>query len=272
MSPTARRWLIVGALALVAMMAAALLLRRRPPRRAQGEGEEPSSTEPAPARARRPPRFDESSAPRAKGAELDAGLEQVRAAQAKARRDEERACLTSVSDKCQFLDPSPEALADMARCGILRIDLPDLDATEARPDEQGHVSDEAEAMAQATREVNGVVRDELRGLHADLGLAGDPAPKLSDLLEAIETGLPRADGPDIRRRIARERAGLDSPPATLTDPTERYWRLRASIGDQYEQALANKVGSARARALRKAHDGWAQRGIYVGQCQGDGGR
>jgi hypothetical protein len=272
-SPTARLrlWLYVLAVALLALVVLALLSRRRPVRPAQVEEEEPAAAAPAP--ARKPPRLDETSALRGKVAELNAELEQVRAAQARARREEARACVTTLSDDCPFLDPSHEVLLELARCGTLKLDQPDLDATQARPDDEGNVSEEAESVAQATREVNGAVRDELRGLHADLGLAGDLPAKLRDLMQAVEAGLPRGDVPDIHRRLSRERAGLLAPPANpSSDPTERYWRLRAGLGDQYEQALAQKVGRERAHALRKAHDGWSFRGIYTsGQCAWDAG-
>jgi hypothetical protein len=158
----------------------------------------------------------------------------------------------------------------MARCGILRTDMPNLEFVE--PDDTEKTDPEARVLGQARRELSGRVRTELRALHADLGLAGEPAASMHDLMEAIEHGLARADGPDIRRQIARERAGLASPPSTPSqDPAERFWRLKAGLGDEYEAAVAAKLGAARAHSLRRADNGWSFRGVYAGECPGDGG-
>jgi hypothetical protein len=265
-----RPWLVLAAVALIAVVGLGLLLRRKPaPPAAEPEVE---VEEPA-APTRKPPRFDDSKALRQQVAELSAKLDQVNADKARAAKEKERACLTSVTADCPFLDPTPEALAEMARCGIVRMDMPDLEFAELPSEEEARTDPEALAVAQARRELSGRVRDELRTLHADLGLAGDPPMKVRDFMEAIENGLARADAPAIRRQIARERAGLAAPPpADSQGPADRFWRLKAGLGDEYESLLAGKLSPARARAMRKAGNGWPFRGVYTGSCEGDGGR
>jgi hypothetical protein len=265
-----RPWFFLVAVALIALVLVGLRLRRRPAREPDQESDDAPAETARPVSQRKPPRFDETAALRGQVAELTAKLNKVREEEERAKKQKERDCLTSVTSECPFLDPTPGELLEMARCGILRTDAPNLEFDE--PDEQEKADPEARVMAQAKRELSGRVRDELRRLHADLGLAGQPAASMHDLMEAIEHGLARADGPDIRRQIARERAGLASPPATPSEaPAERFWRLKAGLGDEYEAALAAKLGPARAHALRRAGNGWSFRGVYAGSCPGDGG-
>jgi hypothetical protein len=76
----------------------------------------------------------------------------------------------------------------------------------------------------------------------------------------IEAKSPPGEAAAIRQKIARERAGLQSPPSDLskTSPLERYLRAKYALGDQAEAALAKRLGPDRAREIRG--DGWGHRG------------
>ena len=60
----------------------------------------------------------------------------------------------------------------------------------------------------------------------------------------------------LRERIANERAGLLPAPKAdaVMSALERHYRAYADLGDTLENALATRIGAARARAVRG--NGW----------------
>ena len=82
---------------------------------------------------------------------------------------------------------------------------------------------------------------------------------------------PREERRRIQQRIARERAGLAQPPADWSKaaPVERYFRRLAALGNDTEDALAQRIGVKRARELRMANNGWENHFETSGCDQGD---
>jgi hypothetical protein len=256
----------------VAILIAAILFvvwrlsREAPPREAAGEGAvntsgAPVTTRPAPrGEPKRPvPVFDETAALRAQVSEL---LNE-REAQKKLQQ---RECVTSISSKCPFLTPSQEVLREMARCAVVRADMPLVPSPQS-PDQDNNVPPE---VVEVNRRFWGEKRAEFQQLYGEL--LGKPAPPddFEKLLDEIRQAVPITVTDDVQRRIARERAGLpgSQPPRDLAglSPAERFWRKRLSFGDDYETALAQKLGAVRARTLRAEGDGWPMKALYSGSC------
>ena len=87
------------------------------------------------------------------------------------------------------------------------------------------------------------------------GAAGDvddSAPAVT--LPEVEHGEPA----EIRRRLSRERAGLEPAPADLglVTPYESQVRWVMRSGDVLERELASRLGAARSRELRAKNGGW----------------
>ena len=74
-----------------------------------------------------------------------------------------------------------------------------------------------------------------------------------------------------RQKLARERAGMATPPASDADlpAGERFLRLWAGLGDEFEQRLAERLGPDRARQLRFSPNAlpWTSRYVHTG-CPG----
>lgn len=180
------------------------------------------------------------------------------------------ACATNVhkhAAECDFLEPDDATLDRMAECGVVRYDFPAMFAkADEMPafDEQwldlvGASEDERELMVQ----LGDGFRDELfTKLEALANEAGLPAwPTDVTLLTAV-VDLNKHYGDDAMRRasgvLARERAGLAEPPARGADQpaVARFLRLFTRVGDDFETAIAERLGEARARELHAAGDGW----------------
>jgi hypothetical protein len=94
--------------------------------------------------------------------------------------------------------------------------------------------------AQATGE-----RDGVEGMSIDR-VAFEIA-RLSDYSEQFE----------VLQRMSAERAGLQDPPqADHMLPLEQLLRLVTVQGDRFEAALARRLGTSRARAMRERNQGW----------------
>jgi hypothetical protein len=265
-----RRFVVPLVLIVCALIVAAFGLRRRGAQREVPAADEGPAPEPVRAPATRPQLPSEAALLRARVAELTQEIDKVKAAQAKEAAQKRRACLTGATSECPFLDQTPEELKEMARCGIVHMDMPMFDNEAQSPD---GLSPEQQRMEQARVAVGGRVRSEMQALYREAGL-GERAPEsIADLTEMLERFAHQPDQPDVLRQIARERAGAPPPPEEqLRSIAQRYWRLRAEAGDWYEGALAKHLGAARAHALRTGENGWAMRAIYSGQCEGDAGQ
>lgn len=169
---------------------------------------------------------------------------------------------------CSFVDPSPETLSEMAKCGAVRVDTPSFLYEPELPSSFGddwssqaglgpQEQEAVEASADAFRERHVA---KLRELYVEAG--GEPELAQDVSAAALLGLLSSMFGPDevaeVHRRISRERAGLESPPAdqAALPLTERYVRTVIGAGNELERAIADAVGPERAAALRRLGDGW----------------
>jgi hypothetical protein len=125
-----------------------------------------------------------------------------------------------------------------------------------------------------------VVRETIRAIearadrdlaHAYLDATGDATPPDQLGVEWMFSEVMRSADPDepadVRRRLSRERAGLETAPLdlALVTPYESQVRWVMRSGDVLERELAAKVGAARSRELRARNGGWpGLRWNYVG--------
>jgi hypothetical protein len=100
--------------------------------------------------------------------------------------------------------------------------------------------------------------DEVRQTYA--GLTGDDSPGSMSpeaMYAEIVDKIPQAELQSIFQRIARERAGLTTPPAAGTSsPAEKMFRTLTSAGDRLEDELASALDPQLARSLRDMNGGW----------------
>jgi hypothetical protein len=214
--------------------------------------------------SKKPPALNENALLRARVAELTAEIEQVKAAQAKEQVAKKRDCLTSATSDCPFLDPTPEELREMARCGIVHIDVPNFDR---EPEAGEPLTAEQQRIEEARVAVGDRMRGELQAIYREAGLPQPMPGAIAELSEALEK-IARPEQADVLRQIARERAGA-APPSAIEQQTlaQRFFRLRAGVGDRYESALAKHLGAERAHALRLETNGWPMRAVYTGVCE-----
>ncbi len=163
------------------------------------------------------------------------------------------------------VDPTPEQLrAWAARCEI-RLDAPGIFGATARPrpdelEELGLGAAERPAFERAVAALHERTRAPMRAIYVEApgDAAGGDELTAGAMLSEISSKALRADGVRARARMARERAGLQPPPADVAalPPVERALRLIYSSGNELERMLAEDLGAARARELRKHHGGW----------------
>jgi hypothetical protein len=168
-------------------------------------------------------------------------------------------------DPGRYTSPSAETLRDMAEKCWVAYDLPPV-SVEERPvlvDEKlaavaSLTGEEQRAVNEAYRQVHDRYLDVLRRLYVEV--SGDAAGATQLSSEAMEKEIvrksPKVDELEARRRISRERAGLESPRADPAQGSavERLLRSRMNLGREAEAAAASVVGAKRAHTLR-AHDG-----------------
>lgn len=223
-----------------------------------------------PAPAGRPPRFDETEVLRARIAEQEQELAQLRAGRAGAKKELEiEGDPRQGENKGRFLRPSQqELLARAQRCEV-RWDTPNIQGVREKDRvRQGLSETEAAAMNEATKDVVAQVSSELRRLYVEMSGDSATADKLSPetMHNEIFAKSPEGARAQARRQISRELAGLAPPPADLaaTPVAERTFRVMMSIGDRFERAVAERLGPERARALREKDDGWGGKSIANG--------
>jgi hypothetical protein len=187
--------------------------------------------------------------------------------------------LTADSADLSWVDPTPEELLTMARECQVTMDAPGVFESEPGALEPelgarlGLSTAEVAAVNEVIREVHGQYRDQLRALYIEVtgDSAGADALSPHALFEEIEDKSPRDEGPRARRRIARERAGLEAPPAdpSRLPPLERAFRAQADLGVVTERGLAARLGPERAHALRRGgNEIFENRSGYTG-CPAD---
>jgi hypothetical protein len=216
----------------------------------------PSSTQ----NPRKPsvPVFDERPALRAKIEELEKEHEAE-------KRKKERECITSVSSNCPFLTPSQDVLREMARCGVVRADMPMPPSADS-----AEITGSPDEMTEVGRQFWQERSEQFKLLHREIVGKPQAPTDVGSLLEEIQRAIPVGVSDQIHRVVARERAGLASSPTPreLANriAAERFWRLRLALGDDFEDLLARKVGAQRARTLRAERDGWPGKAVFTGQC------
>jgi hypothetical protein len=267
------KWM-VGLLAIMAIALLLMLVSRAWRRSPRAAGTTEGSTETG--RDRRPNVADETGSDGEVAKNSDEAPQlialrneavRLRAALEVERQKRDMRCLMSLAPDCPFLNVSNEMLAQMARCAIVRMDMPTLDSplTDSKEGELGEVE-------VVRRRFAADLIGKLRSIYVELRSGADPPQTMTGLLDAIEAEIPAPQTDAALRQIARQRAGLDTSTDTQAESVgERFWRLRAGIGDAFEERLAEALGSGRARQLREESNGWPRKAIFSGKCDSDGG-
>jgi len=187
--------------------------------------------------------------------------------------EQARACIDDPKGKrCAFLDPTELELERMADCGIVRFDAPSFLGTRLEEptfdanDNWANLVDLSPKEAAALAELGDTFREALyRDLTKLLLEAGksqqwaDQTPFLGMMVAISESsGATPESTKALLHLLAEERAGRADPPSDLAGRSldERFLRRVAALGDAFEDAVAERLGKERARAMRTADDGW----------------
>ncbi|MCA9706661.1 MAG: hypothetical protein KDK70_12480 [Myxococcales bacterium] len=173
---------------------------------------------------------------------------------------------------CAFHDPSRLELDRMADCGVVRIELPGFvgdrsseptfDFAARWADDVDLTPQEAAVLAEVGDHVREALFRDFTQLALEAGKTQAWADETSFVGMLVAVGEASATTPaqseQMLRRLAAERAGRAAPPTDLSGLSleERFTRRILELGDELEQALAERLGPDRADALRRAHDGW----------------
>lgn len=179
---------------------------------------------------------------------------------------------------CSWVDPSEETLREMARCAMVRVDVPqfmgDGDRAPRLPPAAllGISEQQAAQLEQGLVDFRAQYVQELRDMYVEAG-GGTPEAAAdlpaSALIAVTDRLLDAETMEDERRRVAQERAGLTEAP---TNPDElslsqRWMRHRLEVGNELEAVMAEFTSPETARAFRRYKDGWpGSRQSYSGQC------
>jgi hypothetical protein len=234
----------------------------RPERRSPGAGGEASPRGERAALGRPSiPRFEETEALRARIAEQEKELAELRVTAPLARKVGE--------SKERYLEPDQAELLDRAQRCEVAYDSPPMNGFDGKAAQSmGLAESERETLNAVVKDLKSQVIADMRKLYVEM--SGDPtiADRLSLVSMESEIFSRAPEGARVRARqqLAREKAGLASPPADLaqTPVAERTLRLMMTIGDRYEQKLAERLGPERTRALRAKQDGWPGKTIFSG--------
>ena len=203
--------------------------------------------------------------------------------------DPARRCATSYhAPGCDDVDPPPEVLEEMARCGSIKVDPPEFllsntadgyTPSAALTSLVNLTDDEVATVTEANRRFAEAYAAELKQIVKELGgnapeMPADTPPWaiISSFSAVLDGAVPDEEATRIRQSIAQERASLASAPAdrSALPPHERYERLRADVADNYEAALSTVLGSDRAHELRVARNGWGGSAtLFGGRCPDD---
>ena len=113
-------------------------------------------------------------------------------------------------------------------------------------------------------------RDALRALYVEVTGDEQAADALSPwaLSSEIDDKSPKVERKVVYRRLSRERAGLQQPPApgAQMSALERLMRLLTSTGDRGEKVVGARVSPDLARRLRELHGGWGSKSRSAYGC------
>lgn len=168
-----------------------------------------------------------------------------------------------------WLDPSPEELAQWAKDCTVKIDFPPV--MSPRPMEvpaevakQVGLSDAELAAANAVfarNRTDWTARVRTWYVEATGDAAGADSLSAHAMGQELQDKAAPGEPAALQRRLAQERAGLVAPPAdpSKASPFERYFRALADLGNQMERELGAAIGADKAHAVRAANDGWPSR-------------
>ena len=174
-------------------------------------------------------------------------------------RPEEQPGADGLPPRNKFHDFTPAELQAMARNCEVRMDVPPLEREPWRmsPELGARLHLSEDEQAKAAEAVNAVRVDalaRLRALYIEAtnDLAGADNVDMTtgrDLLRKSK----RADVEAARAKVARERAGIDPPPADPNAGTipERYFRYMVTLGDSLQQKLEPALGVQGASTARE---------------------
>jgi hypothetical protein len=171
---------------------------------------------------------------------------------------------------CRFLRPTPVMEQAMARCGVVRFEVPTFLTTrtaepafdDAWTRQAGLDDDEVLAVAEIGEAFRDALYRDVTALVVEIGKSEAWARQtpLMGMMMALHEEVDDDEGhiKAIFERIAQERAGLLEPPPASADLSvhERFVRRIAEVGPAFERALAVRLGRARAQQLRQHADGW----------------
>ena len=173
-----------------------------------------------------------------------------------------------------YFEPTQAALEEMARCGVVAWDQPDVRVgTAIRPEtleEAGVGEREAETVRAAESSFHEQNVAHMREFYTELGGAQDVANALTpgELLEFVYSRIDLEELVAARNAIAIEKAGQASaPPVDAQTVAGRFMRWEAQLGDAFEKHLARDLGADRAYELRAAGNGWkGTRMTFTNKC------
>ncbi len=173
--------------------------------------------------------------------------------------------------------PGEQALADWARECRLRFDVAplgyDAGMLEWFLDEIGAVEDERPRIAGAIGQIDAEADAAIKRLFIDV--SGDETLASSSSVDWMFDEVLRSAADDeparVRRRLARERAGLQPAPTDLrhVTPYEELVRILMRSSDQLQRAIARELGEARGDELRRRWGGWPGLRWDVAGCPPD---
>lgn len=184
---------------------------------------------------------------------------------------EAQACVADPKGQhCSFLDPNQLELDRMAECGIVRFNIPHfMQDRYTEPtfgqgwgDAVGLTLQEAAVLAEVGEEYREALYRQLTELVLAAGKSKEWADQASFLAMVFALGeaspLSPAEAEAMYRRLAAEKAGHVAPPTDLSGLSleERFARIEIEIGDEFERALAARLGPDRTHEIRHANDGW----------------
>ncbi len=172
---------------------------------------------------------------------------------------------TGQARQTKTFDLSKEELKAMADRCELRWDMPSLssDAPQvpsSHRKELGLNATEVDAVNKILAEHHRQAKEQLRKLYVEVTGDSKIADSLSPeaLRKEIEDKSTRDETKQVFQRLARERAGLQAPPASLagTSPVERLYRMLTTAGDRVEAAVGAQLGPDLAHRYREAKGGF----------------
>ncbi|MEO1337233.1 MAG: hypothetical protein AAFV29_16445 [Myxococcota bacterium] len=176
--------------------------------------------------------------------------------------------LESNPENMPIYDPSPEALAQMAKRCELAWDMPQVTVGETRNLSTDIVSklelsqSETDVINRLLVEHNEQMVAETQRLYTAI-TGDDQVGSLSaqSMFSEVNDKVSQLERQTVFQQLSAERAGLRPPPAPemVLSPVEQLFRLYVGAGDQLEQALGAELGPDMARRIRAADDGFSTR-------------